>query len=189
MMKRLKELPKNIREKIWVNPETGCWEWIGSLTAPNGYAQIGINGDKIVVHNLVYELLIGKMDDGLEPDHICLIKRCVNPEHIEPVTHSENVKRAQSLLPKKTHCPSGHEYVGDNLYVNPNTEFKHCRKCQSERNDARALKQRGYIGRRIITHCPSGHEYNKENTHIRSTGGKVCRICNRDRARAKRRAL
>lgn len=71
----------------------GCWLWTGP-TDRDGYArQVGWYGALARPHRLIYEVLVGPIPDGLQIDHLCRVKRCVNPEHLEPVTTQENTRR------------------------------------------------------------------------------------------------
>lgn len=85
-----------------------CWIWTSHLTG-SGYAQYSDKGKNRVVHKMVYEMLVGKVPDGLELDHLCKVKKCVNPKHLEPVTHSENLIRSYKGR-ERTQCKRGHEY-------------------------------------------------------------------------------
>jgi hypothetical protein len=87
--------PESLEIRVWrrVVKSDGCWTWLGTHTGP-GYAQTTEGGRKIGVHRVVYELLIGPIPPGLELDHLCRNRACINPEHLEPVTHSENMRRA-----------------------------------------------------------------------------------------------
>ena len=79
------------RSKYFIN-ESGCWIWIGSIVG-SGYGQIRIDGVNVYAHRFSYEQKHGKIPKGLEMDHICRVRNCVNPDHVEPVTHKENVIR------------------------------------------------------------------------------------------------
>lgn len=78
-----------------VDEETGCWNWIGYRN-PNGYALKHHNGKQVPAHRYMWEKVNGPMPEGLEPDHLCRNRGCVNPDHVEPVTHTENVRRSRS---------------------------------------------------------------------------------------------
>ena len=100
-------------------PDLGpCWIWT-AYCLPNGYGQCGRHN---YAHRVSYELCIGLIPDGLELDHLCRVRHCVNPTHLEPVTHIENCWRglggvvSGEQMRAKTHCPQGHSYAGDNLY-------------------------------------------------------------------------
>lgn len=89
-----------VTERFWPKVERvedGCWLWTASLTG-DGYGRISLGGKfgpMGLAHRVAYELLVGPIPEGLELDHLCRVRRCVNPEHLEPVTHAENVRRAQ----------------------------------------------------------------------------------------------
>lgn len=131
-----------------VNPNTLCWEWLGRLN-PSGYAighVPGVQGGSALIHRYVYETLERPVPEGLELDHVCGRTNCVNPDHLEPVTHLENIRRAiaqgrgvaVSRL-AKTHCDRGHPYDEANTYLWRGV--RHCRACRREAS--RASKQRG----------------------------------------------
>lgn len=108
--------------------ENGCWNW--KLSLRNGYGRIDIKSKKYSAHRVSYEEFKGeKIPFGMEIDHKCKNKACVNPEHLEIVTRSENVKRS-----KPSKCPKGHEYTDENTYFNPaRNGFRQCKKCDRNR--------------------------------------------------------
>lgn len=121
--------------------DSGCVEWIGGLNGV-GYGQFYVGRasldetGKSYAHRWSYEYHVGPIPDGLTIDHLCRNRACVNPEHLEPVTHRENLMRGtcpSALHAKKTHCPQGHPYAGDNLYVHPVKGQRICRTCGRER--------------------------------------------------------
>lgn len=73
-----------------------CWEWSGSVIKSTGYGQVWADGTNHLAHRVVYELLIGPIPEGLQLDHLCRNRRCVNPEHLEPVTGKENIRRGHA---------------------------------------------------------------------------------------------
>lgn len=116
--------------------ETGCWEWQYSKSH-DGYGLFGMNGLQRYAHRVVYELLVGKIPDGLTLDHLCRNRCCVNPAHLEPVTLLENMSRGESFCAKnkrKTHCLRGHPLFGDNLRLkNREGSIRRvCRACHRE---------------------------------------------------------
>jgi hypothetical protein len=120
-------------EKIVVAP-SGCWLWQGAKNR-TGYGQLWRDGGLVVAHRVSYELFIGLVPGGLELDHLCRTPACVNPLHVEPVTHRENMLRGEnpvSRAAKATHCPQGHGYTMDNTYVTP-LGHRRCMACQRER--------------------------------------------------------
>ena len=115
--------------KIVADPH-GCWIWQSGTNA-KGYGQFKVDGRAVRAHRFAYELLVGPIPDGLELDHLCRVRNCVNPAHLEPVTHTENVRRGESFSAinmGKTHCPAGHTYDAENTYVTPNGK-RNCRTC------------------------------------------------------------
>ena len=74
--------------------KNGCWNWEGSLTN-DGYGICSYKGKNKVAHRLIYELINGKVPDGLQLDHLCRNRKCVNPDHLEIVTCKENVRRGR----------------------------------------------------------------------------------------------
>lgn len=119
--------------------QTPCWRWVGATQ--NGYGALGLtpanDGTQKIAraHRFAYELLIGPIPEGLEIDHRCSNRLCVNPEHMEPVTHTENLRRGQSFSTQnrmKTHCPRGHEYTPENTHIDRNGK-RSCRECNKLR--------------------------------------------------------
>lgn len=72
-----------------------CWEWIGAIST-NGYGKTTISNRTVSAHRAVYVLLVGPIPEGMQLDHLCRVRHCVNPNHLEPVTAKENVRRARS---------------------------------------------------------------------------------------------
>lgn len=118
--------------------ETGCWLWTAQ-TSLGGYGQIRIKGIQIFAHRVAYELHRGKIPKGLQIDHLCRVRCCVNPWHMEPVTSKENTIRGLSpqLTSERakaiTHCPRGHKYNNENTYIEKNGGRK-CRACWRIKN-------------------------------------------------------
>lgn len=137
----------NIESSIERITETGCWIWMGALSA-KGYARTSINGAKKSVHRSTYELLIGAIPAGLQLDHLCRIRCCCNPAHLEPVTGKENVRRGclaevqRERLLSKTHCVNGHPYNDVNLYIRRDGR-RQCRTCNVEKQRMRRAVSKG----------------------------------------------
>jgi hypothetical protein len=127
------QLPDNLSSKIDFSPD--CWLWMGAVQS-RGYGSVVIGGKGWLAHRAVYTYLVGDIPDGLTLDHLCLVKRCVNPNHLEPVTAVEN-KRRQTAA--QTHCKRGHWLAGDNLRINGNGH-RSCRQCATLSNTRRYLK-------------------------------------------------
>lgn len=101
-----------VKEKLHLNNrvEGDCWRWTGAHT-PKGYGQLQVNGRRHAVHRLAYEHWIGPIPEGLEIDHLCQVRDCINPSHLEAVTHAENVRRT---VERRAHCKQGHEFTPSN---------------------------------------------------------------------------
>jgi len=112
----------------------GCWVWTAGLVS-NGYGsfRLKLNGERklALAHRLAYTLYKGPIPADLELDHLCKHRICVNPDHLEPVEHRENIRRGEvgTHYREKTHCPQGHAYIGENLYIRP-TGDRECRECK-----------------------------------------------------------
>lgn len=127
-------LPERVATRIAPNP-SGCWEWVGARTGgtTGGYGSIRIepgSGPRVGAHRLVYEILIGRVPDGRELDHLCRNRGCVNPDHLEPVTHRENLLRGETIIAiqaARTRCPQGHRYD----YAD-RRGWRGCRRCRRE---------------------------------------------------------
>lgn len=106
--------------------------WISSLSGPRGYASIKDGPTKKRMHRVVYEHLIGPIPVGLELDHLCRVRNCVCPFHLEPVPQRTNLMRGFSptaINARKTHCPNGHSYTEENTYRPPGRPMRVCRTC------------------------------------------------------------
>lgn len=134
--------------RFWANVEkTGtCWIWKGNAFQSTGYGKIVIEKKHLLTHRLAYELLIGPIPEGKEIDHLCRIRLCCNPLHLEAVTHRENVVRGNSAASrnaKKTHCVHGHLLAGDNLIKSGKRKFRKCRTCNQEKCKLYQRQNRG----------------------------------------------
>lgn len=156
--------------------DSGCWEWDGRLNA-DGYGMIGQQR----VHRVVYELLVGPIPEGLTIDHLCRVRHCAFPDHLEPVTRGENVLRgegASGMNARKTHCVYGHEFTEKNTFLS-REGWRRCLACR------RAWDRARYKPKGLRTHCKHGHEFTLENTKMivdgKGSSVRVCLTCRRAR--------
>jgi len=112
-------------------PDLGpCWLWLGAQQN-DGYAQIEINDRKVMVHHF----LLSSAPKGYQWDHLCRVRHCVNPSHLEIVTPQVNTLRGTSPTAqnaRKTYCPNGHPFDLFNTYFDKRGS-RHCRACMKER--------------------------------------------------------
>lgn len=156
----------------WGATLEGCWHWLSTLTE-SGYGLFGESretGGSVLVraHRYSYEMYVGPIPEGLELDHLCRMRACVNPEHLEVVTQRVNTLRGIGVSAAhavKTHCPRNHPYDSENTKIGTNGA-RLCRKCIDIHSRARATGQGKGAYQKERTHCPKGHEYTPENTII-----------------------
>lgn len=120
----------------YIVDENGCWIWQKGFDE-DGYGKLVDKrgkGTTVRAHRVSYEKFKGPIPEGLILDHLCRNPPCINPDHLEPVTHSINSRRGigfAAINAVKTHCPQGHPYEGRNLYIHPSGS-RICRKCNLE---------------------------------------------------------
>lgn len=123
-------------ERFWSHVDRSggpgaCWPWRAYVHV-NGYGKFMVDGKPRMAHRVAFEIARGPIPAGRHLDHLCRNRICVNPAHLEPVTQAENNRRAESGQAKKTHCPAGHPYAGDNLVIT-SAGRRECRICQRAR--------------------------------------------------------
>lgn len=136
-------LRQRFEDTLTPEPNSGCWLWLGSGDGQWGYGRFNVTTAKTKqAHRVAYEMYVGPIPAGLTLDHKCRVVCCVNPQHLEPVTSLENVRRGTSfavLNAAKTHCDNGHEFTLENTYTRPDG-FRSCRACG--RQSAAAYRRR-----------------------------------------------
>ena len=159
----------NIQQRFWKNIDPcrtdGCMLWVGKTTT-GGYAQFHAEDRAIRAH----AFLVGLAPEGLQWDHLCRVKTCVNPDHLEAVTPLENIRRMAVL---RTHCKRGHEYIGE-------IGSRNCPECKHETY----LARRG-PALRSDTHCKKGHPFG----YVNESGHRICRVCKQESQVRRRLAL
>jgi hypothetical protein len=139
-----------VEQRFWAKVDkTGeCWLWTGATSGDGRYGTFGYEGRNQPAHRVAYMLTVGPIPENADLDHVkdrgCVSTLCVRPEHLEPVTHRENVLRGaspQAENARKTHCPRGHPYdmtMGNGRW---------CRTCHRE---ASREGQRRYRARKKL---------------------------------------
>lgn len=132
--RRSTALPARIAAKITIEPNTGCWLWLGYVDRA-GYGQVRHEGRLTTAHRAVYEIVRGETA-AEDVDHRCRVRSCVNPDHLEPVSHRENMRRGSGFAgenARKTHCKRGHAFTPENTrpHGRGNRACKLCEKLRS----------------------------------------------------------
>lgn len=154
---RIKERILDRVNMVDTGHSTPCWV---SNRAHNGsgYTKMSYGQHTIwYVHRLAYIVFVGPIPNGLHIDHLCRVRACCNPDHLEPVTPRENVLRGESIFAKEalvTHCPAGHEYVEQNTYRRPDGSHKRdCLNCRRKRRrkTPRPSRSKAAVAARLAT--------------------------------------
>lgn len=136
---------------VVIDLKTQCWNWSSLLFNHNGYGRFCVRKTSYMAHRYSYTQLKSQVDPTLTIDHLCRNRKCVNPDHMEPVTIGVNTSRGSTwdYFRNKTHCPQGHEYNEANTYKttqrNGTQQLRRCRICNKE------SVMRSY-------HCRKGHQ-------------------------------
>jgi len=131
-------------ERFWAKVTGGdfteCWTWTAYLMR-TGYGVFGSEGRRtMLAHRYAYTSLIGPIPDGLEMDHLCRNRACVNPWHLEPVPHAVNVARGLGgiNMSSRTHCAQGHPFDEQNTRLDRGA--RQCRACRAASDKRRKRK-------------------------------------------------
>jgi hypothetical protein len=134
-----------VEDRFWskVDKSGARWLWTAAINWPQGYGTIKVEGKMVGAHRVAYELAVGPIPDGLQLDHLCRVRQCVNPSHLEPVTQRENLMRGESVparQSRQTHCIHGHEFTPENTLIQAPNNRRQCRACRRLYMRARRLR-------------------------------------------------
>lgn len=130
-------------KRVRINPITKCWDWIGAIANETGYGYLKCgsmthgNMQNWLAHRFSYMMFKSYPVNGMEIDHLCKNRRCVNPEHLEEVDQKTNNLRSDSLSAlnfRKTHCKNGHPFDDFFTYNRPDGNGKDCKICRRKRS-------------------------------------------------------
>lgn len=138
-------MPRSLWERIerWTDRSGGCWVWTHWLDQ-DGYAHASYEGKRVRVHRWSWEQVNGPVPPGLELDHLCRTRGCVRPDHLQAVSHRENMMRGvapSAVNAKKTQCKHGHPFSGENLILQIDGR-RSCRTCTNRRARTRYWNQK-----------------------------------------------
>ncbi|SRR5229473_1887956 len=127
------------------NPKLGaCWLWNGKIDR-YGYGKFSVKRKMESAHRVAYQVTVGPIAKGLTADHLCRVRRCIRPSHIEPVTNRENVLRGDTFPARQlaqTHCVNGHEFNEANTYHwNGHRGCRTCKRLYWRRKHPPALEK------------------------------------------------
>lgn len=150
-------------DRFWakVDKTEACWEWRGAKNTA-GYGMIALGGTAetaVLAHRASWEIANGPLTAHDTLDHKCSNRSCVNPAHLEPVDHAENVRRGNSgrLQRERTACPQGHPYDAENTYLYQGRRYcKECNRAQQRKGNSKRATchpDRPHRGRGLCNAC------------------------------------
>lgn len=154
---------KMTRERIRLRiceDDNGCWIWVGARSK-QGYGNVSVGGRCLRAHRVSYEVFRGPIPVGLQIDHLCRVRACVNPDHLEAVTQQENMRRgfgASARNARKNVCIRGHDLTGDNARIRA-TGWRYCGACHDERCAERHRRNREEDNQKM-------REYRRRVAHV-----------------------
>ena len=162
-----------MESRFWskVNKTDTCWLWTAGTW--NGYGRYRHGARNVLAHKALYESVNGRVLDGHELDHLCGVRHCVRPDHLEAVTHAENVRRGNGGSKPRARCPQGHDYSIHGR-MRRDGRGRRCVICHASQLP-RTYPRGG-------DHCGNGHERTDVNAYRNASGKWICRVCNRNNA-------
>lgn len=141
--------PLDIRFWTKVEKTDTCWLWRGKVDRI-GYGRTYDASKMKLAHRVAYEFMVGPIPKGLVLDHLCRVRHCVNPAHLEPVTNEENLRRGWAYRKEniptllKSHCVNGHQFTPENTKIRRNGSRK-CRACDRDHAARAYLRKKGLV--------------------------------------------
>lgn len=163
-----------------------CWRWGARINA-NGYGQFFFHRRTVQAHRFAYHAFVETITPDLVLDHLCRVRNCVNPEHLEAVSNRENLMRGDTIYAAnaaKDRCPAGHPYTPENTYDRGGRAGRLCKKCDQTRSAKRyaAIKEAPPVRTRpLAAECKNGHPFDEANTYIDPVSKRKCRTCQQAR--------
>lgn len=136
--------PRRFWSKVIGGDVSECWIWQGSKS-PGGYGNFIIKANTECAHRVAYRWLIGPIPEGLDLDHLCKRRDCVNPWHLEPVTRLINIRRSNGCRATETHCANGHAWTAQTTRIRFNG--RKCGECERLRTERYRAEARRLAGR------------------------------------------
>lgn len=125
-------------------PNSGCWLWDGAVSH-DGYPYLKLTNKTLYAHRALYELRCEPIPEGLTLDHLCRVRSCVNPAHMQPVTLRENIARGDyGWRGRLTHCKHGHEFTPENTIARKGRNGGPARGCR----ECGRIAQRNYVSKK-----------------------------------------
>lgn len=175
-MDNVKEIPpitidwlERTAQKFTIS-DSGCWSW-NRFIGKNGYSQVSMNGVVYSGHRIMYTAVKGEIAKGLQLDHLCRNRACINPSHLEPVTLKLNLQRGRNWQREKTHCPKGHEYTDMNI-IRDIIGRRKCKQCSGVAVDQavrHASEFSGYELKNGVTYMAAKSRYGRGMDIIEAT--------------------
>jgi len=143
----VRKTPPEVRFWRRVDKTDACWLWTGGTNGKYGVFSAETrhrSGKKVYAHRFSYELSNGPIPEGLVINHLCEVKLCVRPDHLEAATRSRNARygdHPSARLARQTHCKWGHKFTEANTYIKSNG-CRACRKCRTRRANERYWRHR-----------------------------------------------
>lgn len=158
---------------------TECWLWTACVSK-KGYGRFRYNKKTFNAHQFIYDAIYQNERSYYDTHHRCYTKNCVNPTHLEKLTHAKHASIENKNI---THCRNGHLWIPENICIMKSGK-QECRTCRRL-----YIGYQGNLPNTQRTHCPAGHEYNETNTYCYKNrrGCRQCRNINVKRYQQRKR--